>query len=163
VKLFTHALIDGLILSALASSVLIVTLLINPRLFLQDYPADIQEKVPPKTQREKRQSLIAGIPFMLILLALPIWSTVHLKQSGVEAIWSLVLNAFGVAFVFNLFDLLVLDWFMFCTVTPRFLVIPGSEGSPAYKDYGYHFRGALMGTALSAAAGLVIGFFIWLI
>ena len=34
----SHTLIDGLILSALASAVLIVTLLFNPRLYLQDYP-----------------------------------------------------------------------------------------------------------------------------
>jgi hypothetical protein len=48
-------------------------------------------------------------------------------------------------FVFNVVDWLILDWFMFCTLTPRLVVIPGSEGLAAYKDYGFHFRGFLHG------------------
>ncbi|MCJ7739553.1 MAG: nitroreductase, partial [Anaerolineae bacterium] len=68
----------------------------------------------------------------------------------------LFLNAFGVAFTFNLVDLLLLDWLMFCTITPRFVVIPGTEGMEAYKDYSYHFKASMIGTILSVVAGLVI-------
>ncbi len=68
----------------------------------------------------------------------------------------LFINAFGVAFFFNLVDLLVLDWLLFCFITPGFLVVPGTEGMQAYKDYGYHFRAFLIGTVLSIAAGLGI-------
>lgn len=49
--------LDGAILSVLASLFLIAVLRFNPRLFLQDYPEDIQKQVPPKTGKEKRQSL----------------------------------------------------------------------------------------------------------
>jgi hypothetical protein len=45
---------------------------------------------------------------------------------------------------------------MFCFITPNFLIIPGTEGMQAYKDYVYHFRAFLIGTILSIAAGLVI-------
>jgi len=41
---------------------------------------------------------------------------------------SLWLYAFGVAFAFNLWDWLILDWLVFCTITPKQFVIPGSEG-----------------------------------
>lgn len=68
----------------------------------------------------------------------------------------LFFNAFGVVFIFNLVDLLLLDWLLFCFITPNFLIIPGTEGMQAYKDYGYHFRAFLIGTVLSIAAGLVI-------
>jgi hypothetical protein len=50
----------------------------------------------------------------------------------------------------------LLDWLIFCTITPKFAVIPGTEGSEAYKDYGYHFRASITGTILSVVGGLVI-------
>ena len=151
-------LLDGALLSILASLSIFSILRFNPRLFLQDYPDEIQAMVPPKTDLEKRQSLISGIPFLLILLAVPFFSTLVLKRQSGEMIsfFSLFFNAFGVAFLFNLVDLLVLDWLMFCFITPSFLVIPGTEGMQEYKDYGYHFRAFLIGTVLSIAAGLVI-------
>ena len=71
-------------------------------------------------------------------------------------ILSLFLNTFGVVFIFNLVDLLLLDWLMFCFITPSFVIIPGTEGMKGYKDYGYHFRAFLKGTILSVVAGLVI-------
>lgn len=65
------ALRDGLILSVLASIVLIALLRTNPRLLMQDYPAPIQALAPPKTEREKRQGLVLGLPFLILLLAVP--------------------------------------------------------------------------------------------
>jgi len=155
----TRTLTDGALLSALASIYLLGVFLIKPRLFLQDYPRAIQEQVPPKTERERRQSLIVGIPFLILLAAVPIISTLTLKRQGGEELTflHLSLNAFGVVFIFNLVDLLVLDWLFFCTITPRFMVIPGTEGDPAYKDYRFHFRAFLVGTLLSLVAGLIIG------
>jgi len=62
----------------------------------------------------------------------------------------------GVLFLFNVVDWLILDWLIFCTFTPAFAVIPGTEGMAGYKNYAMHFRGFLIGTVFSAAAGLVI-------
>ena len=97
-------LLDGALLSILASLSIFSILGFNPRLFLQDYPDEIQAAVPPKTDLEKRQSLIAGIPFLLILLAVPFISTLILKRQSGEMIsfFPLFFNAFGVAFFFNL-------------------------------------------------------------
>ena len=150
--------LDGAVLSVLASLILIASLRFNPRLFLQDYPADIQSQVPPKTEKEKRQSVIVGIPFLLLLVVLPFISTLTLKRQdgGGVSFLQLFSNAFGVAFIFNLVDLLILDWLMFCTITPRFVVIPGTEGMAGYKDYYYHLKASGTGTILSLVAGLVI-------
>jgi hypothetical protein len=153
-----RTLFEGAILSVLASILLIAILRFNPRLFLQDYPEEIQNQVPPKTEKEKRQSLIVGIPFLIVVVAVPFISTLTLKHQSGEAVsfLHLFLNAFGIVFIFNLVDLLLLDWLMFCTITPKFVVIPGTEGSEAYKDYGYHFRASITGTILSIVGGLVI-------
>ncbi|MFH2040566.1 MAG: nitroreductase [Chloroflexota bacterium] len=159
-------LIDGLLLSVISSFILILSLNINPRTFLQDYPKDIQSKVPPKTPNEKRLSLLLGIPFLLALIIIPFISTLRLKlQLGANSSFmALFLNAFGVTFTFNLVDWLLLDWLMFCTITPKFVVIPGTEGLPGYKDYAFHFRGFIIGTFLSTAFALltaVVVFFLF--
>lgn len=60
-------------------------------------------------------------------------------------------------------DVLLLDWLIFCTLIPRFLVVPGSQGDPGCQDYGYHLRALLIGTALSAAGGLVVAGGVWLL
>lgn len=150
--------LDGFLLSIIASFLLIVSLYINPRTFLQDYPKDIQAKVPPKTLSERRMSLLLGIPFLLVLILVPFFSTLTLKQQNGESssFIAFFVNAFGVAFIFNLVDWLLLDWLMFCTITPKFVVIPGTEGMASYKDYGFHFRGFIIGTLLSAIGALVI-------
>jgi len=156
---------DGTLLSIIASLLILVSLRINPRMWLQDYPQDIQDKVPSKTEREKRQSLIVGIPFMVVLAVVPFISTLALnRQGGGNASFlHLFVNAFGVVFVFNLIDLLLLDWLMFCTITPKFLVIPGTEGLAGYKDYYYHFKASIIGTLLSIVAGLVIAGIVWFV
>jgi hypothetical protein len=156
---------DGTILAAFASSLLLVSLRVNPRIWLHAYPRDIQGRVPPKSESERRQSLAFGLPFLLLLIAVPLASTFALKNRNPAAASfpSLAGHAFGVAFVFNVVDWLVLDWLLLCCVTPAFMVIPGSEGASGYKDYGFHFRGFLIGTLLSGIAGLLIGLSAWLV
>jgi hypothetical protein len=150
---------DGLILSIFTSVMIMLSLRYNPRIWLQDYPSDIQDLVPSKTEGEKRFSVLVGIPFLIVLIAIPFVSTLVLKiqSQGNISFFTLAANAFGVAFVFNLVDWLILDWIIFCWITPGFLVIPGTEGAEGYKNIWFHFRGFLIGTVFSLIAGLVIG------
>jgi hypothetical protein len=149
---------DGLVLALLCSVYLMLALKINPRTFLQDYPQEIQNMVPPKSEQEKKLSLIIGLPFIALLILFPFFSTLALKQqmAGQISFFNLAIHAFGVAFLFNAVDWLVLDWLIFCTLTPKFLIIPGSEGAQEYRNYRYHFIGFLKGSGLTVGLGLVI-------
>ena len=159
---FGRMLVDGAILSLLASLIIAISMGISvgsgPRLWLQDYPQDIQDSVPPKTKQEKRVSLIVGLPFLLLLAAGPFWSTWRLQSAAPAGLsfLGLWLHATGVLFVFNLVDWLVLDWLLFCTITPRWMVVPGTAGMAGYKDYLFHFRGFVIGTILGAVAGALV-------
>ncbi len=154
----SQTLMHGALLSLAASVFIGITLRLAPRIWLQDYPQDVQEQVLPKNEEEKKLSLILGIAFLILLFAVPFISTLMLKQQSVGhfSFFHAFTNAFGVLFIFNLVDWLLLDWLMFCTITPQFVVIPGTEGAKGYKDYGFHFRGFLIGTVFSGVAGLVI-------
>ena len=59
---------DGLILTGIIVVLMILAQRVNPRLFIQDYPEDIQAAVPPKTHAEERQTRWLGIPFILAML-----------------------------------------------------------------------------------------------
>lgn len=157
---FPQLAIDALIYVALASVTLIGLVVYNPRLMLQDYPPAIQAVVPPKTETEKRQSILLGMPFLLLLLVLPFVFAFRLEQASFAALF---LYALGVVWAFNLWDWLVLDWLLFCTITPKMMVIPGSEGHPAYKDYAFHFRGFLIGTVFSLVMGLIVATVVYFI
>lgn len=44
-----------------------------------------------------------------------------------------------------MWDLLILDWLIFVTIQPDFIVIPGTEGLAGYKDYWFHFEVSFLG------------------
>jgi hypothetical protein len=55
----------------------------------------------------------------------------------------------------------LVDWLLLNTITPKWVVFPGTEGFAGYKDYGFHLRAhlrALPAQVLGAAvtAGLVL-------
>jgi hypothetical protein len=144
---------DGTLLSAVASTYLLVLLRFNPRVFVGHYPKEIREIVPPKSEKEKRMSillaLLIGAPFASVLL----WRTATL---GSHSFWELFAYAFGVLFIFNLVDLLILDWLIVCWVKPRWVIPPGTEHIVIRNPYLHHFKGFLMGTVGLAIAGLAV-------
>lgn len=148
-------LLYGLVLSLVLSVVLLVMGLVNPRLMLQDYPKDIQAVVPPKTAAEKRQTLYWALPFWLFFLGCPTIAALTVKAAH-GSFLEIFLTAFGVSWLANLVDWLILDWLVFCTITPPFVVLPGTRGMAGYKNYGIHFRGFLIGTVIAAVVGLLI-------
>jgi hypothetical protein len=163
--LITRILVDGAILTAIDAPLLVLALYINPRLALSDYPADVRAAVPPRTKREVRQGVLLAIPGLLVAIGVPLYSTWLLKQqnAGELPYWMAFATILGVLMVFSLFDLIVLDLLMFYRWTPRFLVIPGTEGMAGYKDWRPHLKSQLTkGNALlvvvSALLALVPAF-----
>ncbi len=148
-------LLYGLILSVVFSAIVLGMVLVNPRLMLQDYPKDIQAAVPPKTATEKHQTVIWGLPLWGFLLGCPTVAALSDKAANGNAL-EIIVAAFGVLFLSNLVDWLILDWLIFCTITPSFVVLAGTEGMAGYKNYRMHFRGFLIGTVLAILIALII-------
>ncbi|HZR38783.1 MAG TPA: hypothetical protein VFB12_01615 [Ktedonobacteraceae bacterium] len=146
--------IYGIACSFLISIVVLAQLWYNPRLLLQDYPKDVQQQVPPKTPAEKRVSTYWAVVLFLLMLAFPLAAALSSKAAH-HSFLEVFLSAFGVLFLFNLVDLLVMDWLIVCTITPKFLVIPGTEGMAGYKNYAMHFKGLLIGTGVSVVLSLL--------
>ena len=93
--------------------------------------------------------LLIGVPFTSALL----WRTATL---GTHSFWELFAYAFGVLFIFNLVDLLILDWLIVCKFKLRWVVLPGTEHIVMPTPYLNHFKEFLMGTVSLVIVGLAI-------
>lgn len=149
-------LLNCIIYNVLALTALLLLLKKNPRYMMQDYPKEILKSVEEKTAKEKRESLLFGFPFISILLLYPVLLGFYGKfvvDNGFLVNW---LTIFLLVFSFNVVDLLILDWLLFCFITPGFIIIPGTEGNPGYKNYWFHFHGFLKGCGFSIIGSFVI-------
>jgi hypothetical protein len=144
---------DGALLSVVASTYLLLLLRFNPRVFLRHYPKEIREIVPPKSEKERRISILLGL-----LIGAPFTSALFWRAATLEShsFWELFAYAFGVLFIFGLVDLFILDWLIVCWFKPRWLIIPGAEHIVISKPYLHHFKGFLVGTVGSVIVSLAI-------
>lgn len=158
-------LLHGAVLSVLAALILMGAIYFNPRFARQDLPKDIQDATPPLSKKEKLQALAFAIPFFALVVLVPLLSglTLEAPAGGQVSFLVLFLHIFGVVFVFNLFDLLILDCLIYCTITPKFVIIPGTEGFAGYKDYGHQARAHVRGTALQAVLALLLAGLVFVI
>jgi hypothetical protein len=136
-----------------ASTYLLLLLRFNPRIFLGHYPKEIRETVPPKSEKERRMSILLGLLIGAPIGSALLWRTATL---GSHSFWELFGYAFGVLFIFNLVDLLILDWLIVCWVKPRWVILPGTEHIAIPNHYLHHFKEFLMGTVGLGIVGLAI-------
>jgi hypothetical protein len=155
--LFYDGLFFGLVLSLVVTILSTVSGAIALDMFLDDYPPDIKEKYGPMSRRAARIRPFVAVLLFITALAVPIIGLFKL-QAEIPSVPFLPALVFAgvVLLVFNLFDLIILDWLFFCTIQPRAMVLPDTEGMAGYRDYRFHFTGFLKGLGFSAAGSLLV-------
>jgi hypothetical protein len=155
--LLHRILVDGTVLSVIASALVLVSMRFDPRIWLHDYPKAIQQAVPKRSAQEKRAARVWTLPFTLTLLAgLAISALLYKRAEPGASFLTLYLDTLGVALFFNVWDLVVLDWLIFCTLTPSFVVLPGTSGMPAYKAMGHHVTAFVAGVISSVVIAAIV-------
>ena len=152
-----HALAYGAVLSGILCALLLGLLWSNPEILLKDYPPDIQAKYGPMSERTKRQRVAVAIFFGAVVLSIVAASFIEVRadSGGHIPFRTAFVHLFVMFWLFNLVDLLILDWPL-VAMRPSFVVLPGTEGLAGYKDYGFHFRGFLIGTVLVLVTSALI-------
>lgn len=150
------ALIHGLIWSLMWGCMVTFCEIKWPHLFLHDYPKELQEVInlPPFTN--KKFAYIFETISMLLILVFIFWSGIYTYSENLVSYWIIFYHIFIVIMCWNIFDLFVMDWLVFCTWQPKFIVLPGSEGNKAYNNYKFHFIGFLKGIIISAISSIII-------
>ncbi len=156
--IISHALIYGVILSGVLFTLILGLVRINPEIMLKDYPPDIQAKYGPMSERSKRQRLLVAVFFIAVLLGIVTLSfqSVGINPEGDIPFFAAFIHLFVMFSVFNLLDWLVLDWLIVVTIRPSFIILPGTEGLAGYEDYGFHFRGFLIGMVITLLTSLPV-------
>jgi len=154
-------LVDGTIMNLLLTIVVYGSIYVNPLFWVSDYPPDIQEAVGP-VDVPIGQKLLVGVLLFCIVVGVPLYSNAKLRRqnNGKLSFPAAFANSALIAFFFAVWDLLILDWLIFVTIQPDFIVIPGTQGLAGYKDYGFHFEVSFLGWAQWISilvAGLVLG------
>lgn len=157
-KLRNHLLKDGSLLSLIFGAFTSITLLINPEIWLNDYPPDIKEKFGPQSEKAKRLGMLAAVPFFFLLIGPIIRSNLALKKEngGVLPFKMAFLNTYGQFVYVWLFDLVIMDWLFFVTLQPKRIVLPGTEGAAGYKNYAFHLKVSLPALPLAILPSLLI-------
>lgn len=157
------ALATGAILSALLAAVILGSLRLNAEMWLGDYPPDIRRAFGAMSAVARRQRLVTGTLFLAVLVAVPALGLARLAADTDLGFARPFFFTLVVLTVFNLLDLLVIDWLLMVRLKPRWIVLPGTEGLAGYDDYGFHFRAFLIGVAGSFGAAALVGLGFWLL
>ncbi len=157
--LIEHGIFYGLILSVFFSIILLAAVYVNVEIMQNDYPPDVKKAYgPEKNPNTRNQRRIFSLLFLAALFGVIGFSIVDTASASPAKLTFLPLFVllFFEIFTFNVWDLLVIDWLIFNTSQPKFILLPGTEGLPGYKDYFFHFKGFLTGIAFSLVSALVL-------
>ncbi|MFX0182000.1 MAG: hypothetical protein ACFE95_02865 [Candidatus Hodarchaeota archaeon] len=146
---FTYVILHGLFYASIGTGYLFLFMItFNPRVWgYQDYPEAIKKKVPPQTRQERLLAGIVSVPWFIFTLGFPLVSTYMLKlQLGGEISFEIAfLNIFVLFLFFTFGDLVILDWLLISKITPRFVIIPGTQVED-YKDFSHHYKAHAIAT-----------------
>jgi len=147
-QLLESVLLHGSVFAVLLTLFLLAIMRgLNPRIWaFSDYPKEITDHVPPQTDRERKVGAFTGIPFFVLGIGFPLVSTIMLEgfYGGTLPLLDAFLNVFGIVMFGNIADYVILDWLIVGTITPNWVIIPGTEHmrNKEYKDFrGYHAKG----------------------
>jgi hypothetical protein len=157
IPLISQALVFGLVLSLVLTILMVISGRVALDMFVGDYPPDIKQKYGSMSPRAARLRPYVAIVFFLTTLVIPIIGLFTLRSRLLAIPFApAFVFSFIALLVFNTFDLIILDWLFFCTIQPRSMVLPGTEGMAGYRNYRFHFIGFLKGLGFSSVGGLLI-------
>ncbi|AEC02989.1 hypothetical protein Spico_1791 [Parasphaerochaeta coccoides DSM 17374] len=154
--IWLNALLHGLVWSGIWVIALYVTFRLVPHTLIHNYPKELQElaDIPIKS---KRLTTCVSLLVWVVIIGYYLFAVLWTFRHRTDGFLDIMAFSFMVFMVWNICDLTIMDWLLFCTVQPSVMVLKGTKGHPAYKDYMFHFIGFLKGTGIAAIFAFVIG------
>lgn len=153
--LLRAGLVDGALLSAFMTLVVLGSLRHDPRIWTDDAPPALREQLGPMPRETVRRKWAWGVVMLIGLIAI----STHLMITGLPAEAGFVERAL-VSYVmfetFNLYDAIVLDIGVILLWAPQWAFVPGTRRHPALLDWRFHVRAFLTGVVAGVPFSLVV-------
>jgi hypothetical protein len=154
--LISTAILIGLLMAAILTALILGSLAHNPRIWLGDASKEIKAAVPPLNADEKRLRNLWAIPIFAVTFLMPLaaafWYEANYQPMNyLEAFLFLWL----IWMIFNLVDLIIIDWFVVVWWQPSWSTIPDVVHLMHSVGYSYHFKAFLKGTVMLAVFALI--------
>ena len=151
-------LLDGSAMNGALGAFIYSSMAINPEIWLQAAPPDIQEAVGPKSRKAQIQTIVLAVPFWVILFGGVVWSNRKLRRDNGRNLTfrEAFYHSYALLLFYWLFDLTIIDWLIFVTFTPQFAVLPGTEDMAGHSDYSFHLTNSLPALFYMAIPALLI-------
>lgn len=156
-QLLQLGLVWGTVFGLVFSAAMLIIGRINAEMILNDYPPDVRAKYGPMSEATRKQANMVTLPLLATLGLVVALGLGQLRNLSGELTFIETLIVSTVIFqMWNLLDLVLLDWFLLMTLKPKFMILPGTEGMAGYRDYGFHFKKFLNGIVLTFILALVV-------
>ncbi len=151
----------GLFYSAGFTIIILVSVLVNPRIWMQDFPDDLKSSIPPKSVREIRQTFITGFLFAVFIIGFPLYSIAEkVNEINIELSFStLFLHSFSVMVICNIFYWILLDQIIFGLVISRLRTIPEIKKKFKFPGWKRQVFGLFIGFLM---CGVISSFTAWI-
>jgi len=145
--LSNQVLMHGLIYTGGFAFIILISVLINPRIWLQDFPEHLKYSIPPKSRREVNQTYITGILFAMFILGFPLYSlsTLINESTDLFSFSRLFLHTFSVMMICNILYWLFFDLLIFNFVISRIRTVPGLKKKFKFTGWKRQIFGLAVG------------------
>lgn len=133
----------GAAFAGLFTAVLFIGALLARDAMLNDYPPSIRDAYgKPQSARGRRAQGLLGLLMMVSFVLVAFLGVQALRSAagGDIGFWPAFALGATMMLLLHAFDLLVLDWFVLGVWQPDFVVLPGTKGHPAYRDFSFHLH-----------------------
>lgn len=147
----------GMIFGVVFSIAMLIIGRINPEMILNDYPPDIRAKYGPMSEATRKQANKVTLPLLATMGLVLALGLGQLREiSGALTFVETLIVSTVIFQMWNLLDLVLLDWFLLMTLKPKFMILPDTEGMAGYSDYMFHFRKFLNGIVFTFILALIV-------
>jgi hypothetical protein len=145
--LVTQAILAGIITSILCTITILASLAHNSRIWIRSAPKAMREASSPLTPEEKRLKLLWSIPVMLAMFGYPIYAAIQYEAVNGAFTFGQAFLFFAIALlIWNLWDLVVVDWFIIVWWHPSIFDLPAEVAHLNHlNNYSFHLKQSLKG------------------
>ncbi len=156
-QLLQHGIIWGLVFGTTFCIATLIIGRVNAEMLLNDYPPDIRAKHGPMSDATRKQANKETLPLLFSLSLVLILGLSQLRSvTGPLTFFNTFIVTTAIFQMWNLIDLVILDWFILMTLRPSFMILPGTEGLAGYRNYRFHFSKFLNGIMFTLILSAIV-------